>query len=252
MLGSANRRHTPHPLASAALPDSVTDHHIDGATEGLAGTAALFGVADISLAPAAVDLAWSHAAVIGPPRSGRSTALVALTRGVQQAAALGEPYVIGPASSPLSALGLPGSCSAFGNVDDVGALLERAANLASLAPSEDRLVLVVDDLDAFDHPALAPAWERLVGADAIRMVAAIETRAMVGYTTNAALSELRRSRTMLVLQPDDPGDFLQLTGVRLPHRSGLAMVPGRGVLLADRRPAIVQVAQRSMRPAREF
>ena len=46
---------------------------------------------------------------------------------------------------------------------------------------------------------------------------------------------------MLVLQPDDAGEFLQATGVKLPHRPGLRMVPGRGVLLADRVPQIVQV-----------
>jgi len=46
---------------------------------------------------------------------------------------------------------------------------------------------------------------------------------------------------MIVLQPDDPNDFLQLTGIKLPVRPGLRLPPGRGVLLVDRRPTVVQV-----------
>jgi hypothetical protein len=44
-----------------------------------------------------------------------------------------------------------------------------------------------------------------------------------------------------VLQPDDPTEFLQLTGVKSPARPGVRWVPGRGVLIVDRRPTIIQV-----------
>ena len=240
----------PHPLASAALPDSVTDDHVDGASDAAAPTAAVVGVADISLAPATLEVEWSHAVVVGASRSGRSTALAAFVHGASDAAGLSDPYVVGPSSSPLAALGLPEGRAAFGRADDVGALLDRVANLAAVAASDERIVLVVDDIDGFDDAALAPVWERLVASDAVRIVAALETRSMVGYTTNAAVTELRRARRMLVLQPDDPSEFLQLTGVKLPVRPGLAMVPGRGVLLVDRQPSIVQIAQRSPRRAR--
>ena len=47
---------------------------------------------------------------------------------------------------------------------------------------------------------------------------------------------------MLVMQPDDPGEFLQMTGLRLDPRPGTQWVPGRGVLVADRVARVVQVA----------
>jgi S-DNA-T family DNA segregation ATPase FtsK/SpoIIIE len=250
VLGSRESHQAPHPLASAPLPDSVTDHHVDGAADGVGPAAAVIGVTDISLAPAALDVEWSHAVVVGASRSGRSTALEAFLRGAEDAVGLGDVYVVGPVSSPLAALGLSDRRAAFGRADDVGALLDRVANLAAVAGSGERIVLVVDDIDAFDDAVLTPVWERLVASDSVRLVAALETRAMVGYTTNAAVTELRRTRRMLVLRPDDPSEFLQLTGVKLPVRPGLAMVPGRGVLLVDRRPSIVHVAQRSTRVTR--
>ena len=172
-------------------------------------------------------------------------------RGIRARSAAGRcprrRYVVGPASSPLASLGLPEARSAFGRAEVVGALIDRVANLAAVAAADERIVLVVDDLDALDDACLTPVWDRLVATDSIRIVAALETRSMVGYTTNAAVMELRRARRTLVLQPDDPSEFLQLTGVKLPTRPGLAMVPGRGVLLVDRQPSIVQIAQRASR-----
>ena len=81
-----------------------------------------------------------------------------------------------------------------------------------------------------------------------RIVTALETRSMSGYTTSALVNVARRSRRLLVLQPDDPGEFLQTTGVKLPGRPGLRLPPGRGVLLADRIPTIVHVAELPARP----
>jgi len=46
------------------------------------------------------------------------------------------------------------------------------------------------------------------------------------------------------LQPDDPGDVMQAAGVKAPIRPGQRMVPGRGILIADRVPSVVQVALR--------
>ena len=54
-----------------------------------------------------------------------------------------------------------------------------------------------------------------------------------------------------MLQPDDPSEFLQTTGVRLAVRPGLRLPPGRGVLLADRVPTIVQVGTHTGAAARD-
>jgi hypothetical protein len=147
---------------------------------------------------------------------------------------------VGPSGSPLR--DVPARASAFGRPDHVAGLLDRLANLLELGRPVRPVVLVADDLDDLDDPTLASIWDRLARSDDLRIAAALESRTASGFTANPVIAALRRSRQLLVLEPDDPGEFLQLTGVRLPHRPGLRFVPGRGVLVADRQPVVVQVA----------
>ena len=126
-------------------------------------------------------------------------------------------------------------------------VLERLANLLSMGSTRRPVALVVDDLDALDDPMLSTWWDRLLAHEELRIVASVETRTLTGFTTNPLLVQLKRSRRQLVLQPDDAAEFMQMTGVRLPHRPGVDWVPGRGVLLADRVPQLVQVAARGAR-----
>ena len=58
------------------------------------------------------------------------------------------------------------------------------------------------------------------------MIATIESRSMTGYTASDMLNLARRSRRVLILRPDDAGDFLQMTGIKPPIRPGLPMPPG--------------------------
>ena len=103
-------------------------------------------------------------------------------------------------------------------------------------------MLLVDDLDLLDDLALAHVWDRVARSPHVRIVAAIDVAAMAGFTSNPLAGLLKRSRQMLLLRPDEPGQFLQLTGSRLDLRPGVPLVPGRGVLLDDRVPRVVQVA----------
>jgi S-DNA-T family DNA segregation ATPase FtsK/SpoIIIE len=232
-----------HPLASRPLPDELRDVPVCEAP------GPVIGVADVSGAAVALDTTWSHVAVVGPPRSGRSTALVAFVRGLD-AGAQTSTFLVGPISSPLAAIGWPASQAAFGRADEVARMIEAAGSKAArLAPGEV-VHLVADDVDAFDDLVLAPMWDRLLADDRVRLVGAVETRSMTGYTTSSAVNELRRSRRQLVLHPDDPTEFLQLTGMKLPLRPGVRLVPGRGVLLTDRRPVVVQVVAASSPPRR--
>ena len=216
-----------HPLASEPLPE-----HVPPCSTPPGGLAVAIGTTDVTGAAALVDLDWSHLAVYGPPRSGRSTTLATVAT---QLAASGHRVVVGgPTSSPLRDLvRLPGVRAAFGR--DVGPMLDGLT-----AVSTTPRVLVLDDLDALDDPSLVPAFERLARDEMLRLVAALEPR--TGFTTNPLVGLARRARRMLVLQPDDPAEFLQLTGLRLALRPGLRMPPGRGVLLVDRQPTVVQVA----------
>ena len=196
------------------------------------------GIIDVSGEPAVLDLRWSNVLVVGAPRSGRSTALTTVAAGLCPRY---DVHAVGPASSGLVAAGLPQA--AFGRTDLVVPVLDRLANLLSMGPTRRPLALLVDDLDALDDPMLATYWERLLGHDALRIVASVETRTLTGFTANPLLVHLKRARRQLLLQPDDAAEFMQLTGVKLPHRPGVRWLPGRGVLLADRVPQLVQVAQ---------
>jgi hypothetical protein len=55
------------------------------------------------------------------------------------------------------------------------------------------------------------------------------------------MQQLKKVRRRLLLQPVDDGETQTVIGSRFPLRPGLPMPPGRGVLLADRTPVIVQV-----------
>jgi S-DNA-T family DNA segregation ATPase FtsK/SpoIIIE len=63
------------------------------------------------------------------------------------------------------------------------------------------------------------------------------------------LNEVRKARRALYLQPDDPVELFQTIGVRPPIRPGTPMPPGRGVLVVDRRPTLIQVGVAHTRPA---
>lgn len=232
-------------LRTCPLPDDLApaDLSADVAAGDAAGVAtSVFGRADVDGRPATVDVEWSHIAIVGPPRSGRTTALAAVVAGL----APDERVVaVGPLASPLGRLAAVASRvdeAGFGSPEVIAATLDRVANLATVADAGQRFIIAVDDLDALDDPMLGSLWSRLVATGRVRLVAAVDTRSMTGYAADPAITELRRARRMLVLQPDDPNEFLQLTGVKLPARPGLRWRAGRGVLLVDRVPSIVQVA----------
>jgi S-DNA-T family DNA segregation ATPase FtsK/SpoIIIE len=234
---------TPSPaLVSAPLPDVVTG--LPAADEPMAPW---IGLADVVGAPVRLDLSWSNAAVCGPPRSGRSTALAVLAA---QLAGRCDVHVVGRPSSPLDTTTrtLTGITASFGPLADLAEGLDRLANLAAMdAPSAPVRVLIVDDADALDD--LGDLFDRLVRCDGLRLVVGLETRSMCGYTANPLVQRARQARRLLVLQPDDPGEFLQSTGVKLALRPGLRRRPGRGVLLVDRVPTVVQVASASSGPS---
>jgi hypothetical protein len=196
-------------------------------------------VEDVTGDEVVLDLAASHVAVIGRPRSGRSMAMVTVAAGL---ASRHEVYAVGPSTSGLAAASV--ELGAFGGPDQIAPLLEHV--VARARSGRDRavrpVVLLVDDLDRLDDFGLAHQWERVAMCPELRVVAATDVSTMTGFTSNPVAATIKRSRQMLVLQPDDPGEFLQITGVRLDLRPGTRWVPGRGAFVADRVPKIVQVA----------
>ena len=222
-------------LRSAALPEKLTLDELRPAPP--APLSAPFGVADVSGATVVADLEWSHLAVAGPARSGRTTTLVTCSAGLH---ADHDVWAVGPASSALDPAWL--HHHATGRPELLVPVLEQLANLLDLGAAKRPQVLIVDDLDTFDDTSLATCWERLARHDNLRVIAAMETRSLSGYTTNSLLNAMRRTRRLLLLQPDDANDVFQAAGVKSPVRPGQRMVPGRGVYVADRVPIVVQVA----------
>lgn len=189
----------PEPLPERVLRPVGSDH-------GLAVAVGVVEGGDGELEPAMVDLAGGHLLVVGPPGSGRTTALDAVREGLH---AVGVPVVTSPDSL----------------VDP---------------PVTTPHVLLVDDADALDA-ATARQVEELAARDVVRVVAAFDT-ASAARSFDGLVPALRRGRRVLVLQPADASEVDQLAGVRPRLRPGCSFPPGRGVLVVDRHPSVVQVA----------
>ena len=223
-------------LHSTPLPRRVT---VASPSPHTAPLTAPLGIEDVTCDEVTLDLSASHLAVIGGPRSGKSTALRTIAAGLVGGHEL---YAVGAADSGLA--GAAVEHAAFRSANEIASLLDALA----LAPRTGHTsmsrprVLLVDDLELLDDLALAAAWERVATCPQLRIVAAVDTTAITGFTSNPVAAALKRARRMLLLQPDDPGEFLQVTGVRLSTRPGTRWVPGRGVLVVDRLPRVVQVA----------
>jgi S-DNA-T family DNA segregation ATPase FtsK/SpoIIIE len=237
-LRSAGRRFpgvVPAELAGRALGESETLPLLASRRP----LQAVLGVADVTHAPVVVDLADGHLIAAGPPRSGRSTALETILASLGTGGA--DVYVAGLASSPLRRLGLPGR-TAFGNGDELAALAGELLQVVQIYPEVLR-VLVIDDADRLlEDMGLSGAFDALARCDPVRVVATMETSSLMsGYSQSALLQQLKKGRRRLLLQPVDDGETQSVIGMRFPLRPGLAMPPGRGVLLADRSPVVVQV-----------
>ena len=79
--------------------------------------------------------------------------------------------------------------------------------------------------------------------DALRVVVACEPTT-IAKAYSGWLSTLRRNRSALVLQPESRNDVESAVGVKPSLRPGQAFPPGRGVLVANRQWALVQVGLR--------
>lgn len=172
--------------------------------------------------------------VAGPPRSGRTTALRQAARSL--IAGGYEVWSIGLGDD----LGGPGRHAA-GKADPARELMEDFAALCESFPKPQPYVLVVDNVDRLDE-SLSSAYERVLKSETSRLVASLEARNLSGYTQNTLLLELRREPNMLLLQPETVTEVLQYSGVRCQLRPGLKLTAGRGVLIQQRQPQLIQVA----------
>jgi S-DNA-T family DNA segregation ATPase FtsK/SpoIIIE len=102
-----------------------------------------------------------------------------------------------------------------------------------------RPVLLIDDLDLLEDPVLDPPAARLASAG-VRYAAS--TVSLRGYSANAIAQDMKKARALLYLRPPGGREVQEATGSAPRIRPGLPMVPGRGVLVVNRVPTVLQVA----------
>ena len=216
------------------LPLQVTMEDLPPPTKPLE---AFVGIGNTELRPVAVDLAERHFLVVGPYRSGRTSALRLIVEALREAAPALELHLLAPRGGALAELDL--WTSAAVGVEACEAGIERLAELAGEAA-----VLVLDDgeelVDSLAAPSLAGIGRR--GRDAgVRMVAAVERQVALS-TFSPWLVELRKQKYGLLLEPDlsVDGDIL---GVQLPRRTNPTFPVGRGYLVDRGTFELVQLAK---------
>jgi DNA segregation ATPase FtsK/SpoIIIE, S-DNA-T family len=184
-----------------------------------------------------LDLREDHALVVGPPRSGRSTALATLTASLRRGTPELECHLLAPRRT---AIGDEGWTSA---AHGAAACLEAAERLAALAdrePGGPPVLVVVDDANEIGELLPLEMLLRRGGDAGVRILAAAEThaahRAFGGW-----LRDLRNARRGVLLMPDPETDG-ELLGVRLPRTSLSPRAVGRGYAVADGVAEQVQIA----------
>jgi S-DNA-T family DNA segregation ATPase FtsK/SpoIIIE len=176
-------------------------------------------VADDDLQPAALLIHEAeHVLVAGPPRSGRTTALLAIEAAFRHAVPDGMVTVFAPPRSPL------------------------APRAGAPVPDRGRVLVLVDDADRMDDTEGVLAALLAAGDTRpdVHVVAAARPDALRARYDHWART-VRRSGVGLLLQPDADVDG-DLLGVRLPRRPPVPRVAGRGYLVADGSVRLVQVA----------
>ncbi|UDY37297.1 FtsK/SpoIIIE domain-containing protein [Dermatobacter hominis] len=216
--GSVGR--LPAQVDSTALPPS-------------AGWRLTVGVRADDLGPAHLDLDRGGALVVGPPRSGRTTALRLLASCAHDAT--GATVVAIDGRRP------------DGAVDVLRALVDGAAAGAVGGPA-GAVVVVVDDLpELLEGPGGQAADELLQrllllpSSSGVRVLASAEADA-AGRCWSDALRRLRSGRTGVLLRPD-PDLHPALLHTALPRHDELPAAPGRGWLVTPDDVVAVQLAR---------
>jgi S-DNA-T family DNA segregation ATPase FtsK/SpoIIIE len=180
--------------------------------------------------------------VLGPRRSGRSTALMtmatsALSRGWHMVA-------VAPRRSPLRDLeGRDGVSAMFtldAEKDDVNKIIGALSEHTS-SPT----ILMIDDIELLGVDGwFVDAITKHLGKlrDSGNAVVAAGTPDDLGSSYRGPAAALKKSRSGLLLSPGTPNDG-DIFGIRLPRSVTGGSVPGRGLLVASGQWQIVQVAE---------
>ena len=217
------------PLHVDALPARVTDAEARALDPGYApGSAlwALLGAGGDQLGPVGVDLVAEGPAfvVAGPPRSGRSTALLTMARSLLEQGV--SVVLVTPRRSPLADLaGAPGVLAVLDAEADDASLRQAVADRA-------RCAVVVDDAELLKDTPLDDVLAELLrqARDTERGIILASTTDDLKSAYRGFLSDALRSRSGLLLSVRSP-DEGDLFGVRLPRNLSSSGPRGRGLLI---------------------
>ncbi|MFP5352072.1 MAG: FtsK/SpoIIIE domain-containing protein [Actinomycetota bacterium] len=222
------------PRSVGLLPTEVS---LEALRPGDRPLVANFGVAEADLSEAQADLSSGHFLIAGPYRSGRSTALLTIARSLRASTPQGRFWLLAARRSS------PGHDGPWDRVMLGVDACREALDANASAPSQDPLLLFVDDADELVEGPCSAALEPLVKQrdNGLRVIAAAESVAL-HRSFGSWLSELRKHKQGLLLDPDLDVDG-DLLGTRLPRRQKSAFPPGRGYLVSRGSIQLVQTAR---------
>ena len=206
------------PQPVRVLPDVVPLASVARSDEGFT-----IGLRDVDLGPAVLRPEPNGFLVIGPPRSGKTTALEALVAGA-------PPTVSSIVIVTASENGL--SSARSGHKVAVGPHEGASLLQQTISSGAHDLMVVVDDLHEFLHTEVEDALTELLRAGPKRSIwVAVSSEAdACRRAFDGPLKHIRAGRSGLLLQPDGPVDG-EIVGVRLPNIDTTAWPPGRGYLV---------------------
>lgn len=202
----------------------------------------VIGVSDQELAPVEIDLHESSFLVVGPRRSGKSSALATAVRSLHAADSEACFLLLAPRPSPLR--GLMVWKEAYGPGPQAEEAMDRLLDeVGDRSANDPWLYLVVDDAHEYADETL-----EMTLADIARRGREVRVRLLVAADRSSAqraysgvVQRLRSDRAGLLLQPDVDIDG-DLLGAQLDRRHG-GGPPGRGVLVANGEGERIHVAR---------
>ncbi len=186
--------------------------------------------------------------VLGPRRSGRSTALVTMAT---SAAERGWRLVmLTPRRSPLHDLDGRAGVEAVFTLESEREEVQAAIDRLAPRPGSPPTALFVDDIelvgvDGWLVDTITRHLARL--RDSGSLLIAAGTTDDLGSAYRGPAAALKKSRSGLLLSPGTPNDG-DMFGIRLPRSVAGGMPPGRGLMVASGQWELVQVAEAGSGP----
>jgi S-DNA-T family DNA segregation ATPase FtsK/SpoIIIE len=186
---------------------------------------ALAGAGGDELAPVGLDVGEDGPGIVvaGPQRSGRSTALLAMTSSLLRART--PVLIITPRRSPLRSLeGAPGVLAVLGSDFDV-------EELRGIVNPLDRYVVVVDDAEMLHDAPNADVLERVIvtGRDSDHGLILAGATSDLGRVYTGFIARALKSRCGVLVSVESPQDG-DLFGLKLPRNARSGPL-GRGLLI---------------------